>query len=71
MQTFGRLLPTGVAMKAFHALILYGPEGAADAKAAWVVLTSWGLLFLVLGIVFFRTGWKRTVASRSPKSAAS
>lgn len=59
MQTLGRLLPTGQAMKAFHALILYGPDGAADARAAWAALAGWGLLFLVLGVALFRTGWKR------------
>jgi len=69
LQTFGRMLPTGQAMRAFHALILYGPEGAADAKAAWLALGGWGLLFLVLGVMLFRTGWKRPAAMRASRTA--
>jgi len=65
LQVFGRLLPTGQAMKAFHALILYGPDGASDAKAAWLALGVWGLLFLVLGVMLFRLGWKRVSPGRA------
>lgn len=58
MQAAGRLLPTGQAMQAFHALILHGPEGVPDAQAAWIGMATWGLLFLIFGAVLFRSDWR-------------
>jgi len=58
MQTLGRLLPTGQAMKAFHALILHDTSGIADVKAAWIGMGTWGLLSLVTAAVLFRSSWR-------------
>lgn len=54
IQAFGRVLPTGQAMKAFQALILYGPSGIADARASWLGLTAWTLAFFIPGALLFR-----------------
>lgn len=58
LQVLGRALPTGQAMKAFHALILFGPEGVAAAREAWFGLGAWGVLFLILGVLLFRSAWR-------------
>jgi len=58
MQVFGRLLPTGQAMKAFHALILHGPAKLAEVQAAWIGMGAWGLLFLVSAALLFRSSWR-------------
>lgn len=65
LQTLGRFLPTGQAMRAFHSLILYGEKGIAEAQAAWLGLGVWGLLFLILGVALFRTGWRRVAPWRA------
>lgn len=64
MQVLGRLLPTGQAMQAFHALILYGPRGVAEAQQAWFYMALWGISFLVPAAVLFRFEW-------SPKASTS
>lgn len=61
LQQIGRLLPTGQAMKAFHALILFGHDGIGDVKEAWLGLAIWACMFLVLGVFLFRRGWTRGI----------
>jgi ABC-2 type transport system permease protein len=70
LQKIGRFLPTGQAMKAFQALILSGKDGVAEAHAAWAGLAAWGILFLVLGVLFFRRTWQPTASSRGCYSSS-
>lgn len=59
LQAIGRILPTGHAMQAFHALILYGADGVREAQQAWLGMAAWGGAFLAIGVALFRRGWRR------------
>lgn len=59
LQALGRLLPTGQAMTAFHALILHGDGGLREAGRAWIGMSLWGVAFLLAGAGLFRVGLER------------
>jgi ABC-2 type transport system permease protein len=60
LQAIGRLLPTGLAMKGFLGLIMSGAEWTAAVHASWIGLLLWTLLFLIGGVLAFRSATRRS-----------
>jgi ABC-2 type transport system permease protein len=60
LQTIGRILPTGLAMKGFLGLIMSGSDWMDAVHTAWIGLLLWTFLFLTGGVFAFHFSSRRT-----------